>query len=1841
MSMYLRASKIEAQAAGEDIDGMANSVSELRDKILALTNGDVDIQIDEDTFKSTYQIMKELSNVYKNLRGVDQAALLELIGGKRNANVVASILENFQIAEDALKSSQESAGSAMRENEKYVQSIAGRIEQFKESFQSLSSTIISSDLVKTVVSVGTEIISIIDKIIGSAGPLIAIVSTMYGLKKTGINDLFSESSISRFTESFTKAKTVIADLVVKVKNAGGAMAAMRQIGATAGAALNSAFGPISLTIGAITLAVTLLTGAYNYLSNASDRAADKHEELSQKYKETADNVKTLEKSIKSTSDRIAELEGIKARSDAEDSELGKLREEIQLLEFKLQLEREQLEIDREKRVNAARDTLTSKDLVGEHKKYSFGTQTQYVHEFSMKSPVERGSEIVSEINEINKAMLESAKIANDPNVSKNEQERHKHVVKDLEDRRKRLSSELLDIKEKILPAYEDLKNAGSLTEGDVALLEKVENILKVSTAGIGAGAASADKNGNVLGLTKEDLSLLNGEIDTVQSKISSLSSALAGVRDGSLGIEDVINLMQEFPELAPHVDLTAKGFGNLSEALEDMIKKSPKSLIAKLRELKDTSKYTDEQKIAIDRMCDALESLPTDAIKQTKGEFGVLADAINDATAAKIKLDKALQEDDYDSGYDRRVEAFKEFKKIIQSGEIGSKAYAAYVDYFKLGGKSNEYITTWLKDNNKYFTETSVGLNQFLSMVDKMDDVGGKLYGIASYDNAKKEFLFDPAQIDEFARRLGWSPEMLQDVIGKYRMFSGDFFVNSTESIVSNIAQDSGIQKLGDAYITTFENISAAAKASGDSVEGFVEKLPHAMSDNIVAAIDPDIYKELVELGNGGNVDLTFRPKVDASMILDKGWTDGVAIKAGDVATVFTETFSNLAGDVAVNFTPIQVDENGNFVGVLNQDEFTKYCEDVIEGVREDDLNLQIGAKFTGADAIKEASAAADRIHELHQQLLSVGEVKILGQDQIVITQSIIDGMHNVLGSVEEVEATIKDFSGYDGVQFEAGITFNGKTVDEIIGSAAEDAGDVPIKLNLSVNDDEVIAEVTAVKGKIDEILGDGCEAVIKCNTSDAVKKAGVLNLLLNAIGNKKIVATVNGNTTMAQEALSTVLGYLRDIARNKSQIIDITYRYNTVGTPPAQHAKGTKHAKKGYALLGDEYSPTGDPKPELVLTGDSAYVAGLKGPEFGFLNEGDVVFNARDTRKILGRTAATTGTFPRFASGKGLIGSLVSSVKNVFNNIVNKFKKPKPSQTKQPSSTPAKKQTSGNMFGSLNTNTSVYSPKPPAYSSPQALKDTIDRVSAKPSDIMKSSNSGWIGGTHGSLNGNRPSGGGGGVSSGSSGSESSGSGSEKKESEFERQYKEHQHLLKMEKEKYADYIKWLEKAYQEAYAKGEIELDDYRKYAEEVFEGQKELFQDQLNDIEHQISALEREKGNDNKIINMYLGMIESIKKEIQAAKDRGLNENDDWIQELQGQLNDYEDAIKDIQDEIKENAEDSVKDLIDYRIDMIKKELEEERDALKDKLGDLKDFYNKQKEMLQDAYDEEKKLEQRNEKQKKKSDLEAELAQLEFDDSAWAEKRRLELKEQLAAANKDLEDFEKDNALEDAKDLLDKMYDKQEEQINKQIEAIEEKLNDPKMLYNQALKDIQNNTKDLFLEMVKYNDKYGSGNSEDITNMWNESKESLDRFLEVFGKAYKDIIMVSPPTGGYASGTRSATKGVHRVDERGPEWLFTSSDGSKYRIFSGGEKVLDAAGTNFLYNFANSGGRSMISAMSGFGDSIKRPRVNKSQNPINLSTGDVIINGNADSRTVSEIRRAQREGIDYILKEFTHLSK
>lgn len=189
---------------------------------------------------------------------------------------------------------------------------------------------------------------------------------------------------------------------------------------------------------------------------------------------------------------------------------------------------------------------------------------------------------------------------------------------------------------------------------------------------------------------------------------------------------------------------------------------------------------------------------------------------------------------------------------------------------------------------------------------------------------------------------------------------------------------------------------------------------------NIIDAIlgrGPDfeeIKNQLVEMSKGGGVDLTNRPIIDAKILKDAGWEE-----AGEgAATVFSSTFSNAAGTLAANFTPIIVDENGNYVGVLSPQELAEYAEGVIEGVREDDLHLQIGAMFEGDDAVNQAVDAANTVHELHEQyFLTDGRkiIELFGTVKEVLSNAFSKAKEKL---VELVPELADFFAMFEGVSF-------------------------------------------------------------------------------------------------------------------------------------------------------------------------------------------------------------------------------------------------------------------------------------------------------------------------------------------------------------------------------------------------------------------------------------------------------------------------------------------------------------------------------------------------------------------------------------------------------------------------------------------------------------------------------------------------------------------------------------------------------------------------------------------------------------------------------------------------------
>ena len=167
--MRIRGASTEMEQLGLDTEGMVESTAKLQEEILALTG--VDIMQDKDTFKSTYQILDELAAKWQDLTDIQQASVTELIAGKRQGNIVSALMTNFDTARRATETAINSEGSAMKEQETYLSSLEAKTQQFEAAFQSLSNTVLDSDLLKFFVDLGTTGVSALDSLINKLGSL--------------------------------------------------------------------------------------------------------------------------------------------------------------------------------------------------------------------------------------------------------------------------------------------------------------------------------------------------------------------------------------------------------------------------------------------------------------------------------------------------------------------------------------------------------------------------------------------------------------------------------------------------------------------------------------------------------------------------------------------------------------------------------------------------------------------------------------------------------------------------------------------------------------------------------------------------------------------------------------------------------------------------------------------------------------------------------------------------------------------------------------------------------------------------------------------------------------------------------------------------------------------------------------------------------------------------------------------------------------------------------------------------------------------------------------------------------------------------------------------------------------------------------------------------------------------------------------------------------------------------------------------------------------------------------------------------------------------------------------
>ena len=276
--------------------------------------------------KSTFQIMHDLKDDWDNMSNAEKQAIAITYAGKNQFEVFAAVMDNFQTAITATDTALNSAGSAIKENEAYQESLEFQTQNLKATFQDLATNVIDKQFVSSLLTLGNGILKLANTDIGQLITKIGLLTAT----GWGLQSLVKVSKIIQVvTGQFRNFSAVLSTITnpALVQAVGGIGTAFKTAAASVGG-----FSAIALpSILAITTAVVGGIELFKLWADAMDWFNDESEQ-------TAKNLADINSKIQEMEDPSSEYNQLKENVDnlteAEQNRLNVL--ELQLANLKEQ-----------------------------------------------------------------------------------------------------------------------------------------------------------------------------------------------------------------------------------------------------------------------------------------------------------------------------------------------------------------------------------------------------------------------------------------------------------------------------------------------------------------------------------------------------------------------------------------------------------------------------------------------------------------------------------------------------------------------------------------------------------------------------------------------------------------------------------------------------------------------------------------------------------------------------------------------------------------------------------------------------------------------------------------------------------------------------------------------------------------------------------------------------------------------------------------------------------------------------------------------------------------------------------------------------------------------------------------------------------------------------------------------------------------------------------------------------------------------------------------------------------------------------------------------------------------
>lgn len=211
----IRNTTAELDELGESLDEEYDTVAKYRAQLKGLSGVDI-LQADGKTFRSTYDILQDLSKAWQGLTDAQRAAITTMVAGTRNTDIFASLMQNFPEAEAAMAGMDDSVGLMDEKFTAVADSISGAISELSNAWSKFSTNLANSKDIVNAIKMLTELVGALDKIRGFVGTgglvgALSLIPTMANsMKSLNFSELRGFASmLSGGIGDTTKWQTVI------------------------------------------------------------------------------------------------------------------------------------------------------------------------------------------------------------------------------------------------------------------------------------------------------------------------------------------------------------------------------------------------------------------------------------------------------------------------------------------------------------------------------------------------------------------------------------------------------------------------------------------------------------------------------------------------------------------------------------------------------------------------------------------------------------------------------------------------------------------------------------------------------------------------------------------------------------------------------------------------------------------------------------------------------------------------------------------------------------------------------------------------------------------------------------------------------------------------------------------------------------------------------------------------------------------------------------------------------------------------------------------------------------------------------------------------------------------------------------------------------------------------------------------------------------------------------------------------------------------------------------------------------------------------------------------------